>query len=160
MRYEVEGGFIKHTNIPAALADKNLSISYWNGIQWVRMGGTVNMSRQTISVATGFLGKFAITAIDISRFRVLSAEPNPFTPHRAPFDKVVFSLVNPDNERVALKIYDLTGAIVYNNEYPAGTVSFEWNGADRTGRPVEDGVYIYQVLAGDKAYTGTIILAK
>ena len=160
MRYEVEGGFIKHTNIPAALADKNLSISYWNGIQWVRMGGTVNMSRQTISVATGFLGKFAITAIDVSRFRILSAEPNPFTPHRAPFDKVVFSLVNPDNERVALKIYDLTGAIVYNNEYPAGTVNFEWNGADRTGRPVEDGVYIYQVQAGDKAYTGTIILAK
>ena len=72
----------------------------------------------------------------------------------------MFSLVNPDNERVALKIYDLTGAIVYNNEYPAGTVNFEWNGADRTGRPVEDGVYIYQVQAGDKAYTGTIILAK
>jgi len=160
MKYEVEGGFIKHTSIPAALASRNLSISYWNGIQWVRLGGVVDITRQTISVATDFTGKFAITALDVSKFTVLSAEPNPFTPHRAPFDKVVFSLVNPDNERVTLRIYDITGTLVYEKEYPAGTVSLEWKGIDRAGRFAEDGVYIYQVQAGEKSYTGTVILAK
>ena len=160
MRYEVENGFIKYTSIPAAFADKNLSISYWNGIQWVRLGGVVDASKQTVSVVADHLSKFAITALNISTFTVLSAEPNPFTPHNPPFDKVVFSFVNPDNEEVTLRIFDLTGTLVYAQSCGIGSINAEWKGVDVDGAVTEDGAYVYQIQVGKKFYTGTVILAK
>ena len=121
-----------------------------------------------ISVAVAVFGfifiravsRYAIMALDITAFKVISAEPNPFTPLNPPFDKVTFSFTNPDKEDVILRVFDITGTQFYIKEYTSGEVSVTWDGKDVNGTVGEDGVYVYQVQVGTQFYSGTVILAK
>jgi len=160
LHYAAPGGLLENTGISLADAAKYISIAYWNGIQWTRINGTVDAANQNITAIVTHLSRFAITATDVTSFRVLAAEPNPFTPLNPPYDKVTVSFANPNKYEVIFSIYDLTGTLFFTKTYTAGEIKIEWDGKDRNGNVGEDGIYIYQLQCGTQSYTGTMILAK
>jgi flagellar hook assembly protein FlgD len=64
---------------------------------------------------------------------------------------------------VTIRIFDVTGALVRRNLDASGVGvcnGMVWNGKDQAGMIVKGGIYIYQVEAGDKVVTGTVVVAK
>ena len=77
---------------------------------------------------------------------------NPFNPKT----RIKFSIA--DFELVNIKVYDALGnefATLVNEEKPAGTYEFEFNG---TGLP--SGIYFYQLKAGSFVKTKKMVLMK
>lgn len=90
-------------------------------------------------------------------FKVSQNYPNPFNPATT----IKYSL--PQGARVTICVYNELGQRViklFDGEQGAGEHRVEWNGADRSGRPVAAGVYFYRVVAGGKLKTKKMILLK
>ncbi len=83
--------------------------------------------------------------------------PNPFNPTTViPFDL-------PEKAHVTLMVYDITGREVVtlvDGEQTAGYRTVQWNGKDRTGMPVPNGVYIYTLKANSFNKSAKMILLK
>lgn len=78
--------------------------------------------------------------------------PNPFNP------KTTIRVAIPQNSKVSLKIYDVTGSEVttlVNQNLEAGYYNFEWNASQ-----FASGVYLYRVIAGDFVQTKKLVLLK
>lgn len=83
--------------------------------------------------------------------------PNPFNP------TTVISYSLPDNQQVALDIYDVTGRLVttlVNREQEAGRYRIQWDGRTAAGAGVASGLYIYRLRAGSFVQTKTMMLVK
>ncbi|OGC96565.1 MAG: hypothetical protein A2W25_00875 [candidate division Zixibacteria bacterium RBG_16_53_22] len=83
--------------------------------------------------------------------------PNPFNPST----KISFSLIRRGN--VTLSVYNLLGQKVLelvNQELEAGAHEVEWDGRDRSGKPVSSGLYFYKMQAGDFIDTKMMTLLK
>lgn len=83
--------------------------------------------------------------------------PNPFNPRTT----VYFELLQ--RERVSLKIYDVSGALVtvlVDESRPRGLHSVEWDGSDSAGHPVSSGVYFFQLLTRSLVSNQKAILLK
>jgi gliding motility-associated-like protein len=106
-------------------------------------------------------GKYAVKpAMNAVEFTVNRVVPNPFTPNNDGVnDMVNFYYDNPAGDEVQIKIYSLTGSCVKEITASAGVVPY-WDGSNSSNSKVEGGVYIYQILAGEKRKNGTVILAK
>jgi len=79
-------------------------------------------------------------------FRLYHNYPNPFNP----LTTIKFAI--PSNTKVSLKVYNLRGqeiADLVNKEMSSGVHEINWDGKDRYGRIVADGVYLYQLNAGN-----------
>ncbi|MCP4708473.1 MAG: T9SS type A sorting domain-containing protein [Planctomycetes bacterium] len=110
---------------------------------------------------------FEVTNLDIdsidemptgsSYFGLSQNYPNPFNP------VTMIRLNLPQKERVALRIYDVSGAFVktlFNNEREAGSHTFTWDGTDHDGHQVASGLYLYEVHAGNYHSAKRMILMK
>jgi hypothetical protein len=83
--------------------------------------------------------------------------PNPFNPSTV----IRYDLAAPAS--VALRIYDLHGALVKNLETgkkPAGRYEVGWNGENERGERVASGVYFYELRAGSFRQTRKMVLLK
>lgn len=70
--------------------------------------------------------------------------PNPFNP------TTTIRFDSPKASKVSLIIYDILGREVVrlvDEEKPGGYHQVVWNGKDRQGRAVSNGIYIYQIVA-------------
>lgn len=84
----------------------------------------------------------------------ISVGPNPFC------DRVTFVIHNLPSKMIQLKIYSTTGNCVHIDSIlqDGETVSqFIWNGKDQNGIKVKNGLYYYEISAGEKRHTGKII---
>lgn len=92
------------------------------------------------------------------RSRLLANTPNPFNPSTT----VRFELRSPS--RVRIDMYDATGSLVrtlVDESRGTGTHAVEWDGIDRTGRPVASGVYFARFqVEGALADTRKMMLLK
>ncbi|MBA7511631.1 hypothetical protein ES705_03627 [subsurface metagenome] len=163
LHYEVNDGKIGG-DIPASEAANRLAVYWFNGIEWIKLGGEVDKDRQIVTVRTKHLSKFAIKkTFNLAGFRVTSVWPKIFTPYGGGIHKTVkiyFEGADPD-EAVVGKIFDITGALVYDSLSRGDDEnSLVWNGRFRNGRMARSGIYIYQVESGGKVINGTIVLAK
>jgi len=82
------------------------------------------------------------------------AMPNPFGDNT----EIVFMLNS--NARVKVFIKDVRGdqQIQLLDKYlPEGQHSLKWQGCDASGKGLSPGIYFYQILAGEKVYTGKLI---
>ncbi len=161
--YEVNDGKIGD-DIPASEAANRLAIYWFNGIEWIKLGGEVDKDRQIVTVRTRHLSKFAIKkTFNLAGFRVTSVWPKIFTPYGGGIHKTVkiyFEGADPD-EVVVGKIFDITGALVYDSLSRGDDEnSLVWDGRFRNGRMARSGIYIYQVESRGKVINGTIVLAK
>jgi len=84
-------------------------------------------------------------AVQPIEFSVVGA--NPVVGHSA----VRFNL--PKSANVSLRVYSTSGALVrtlYNGQMPAGANAVNWNLQDNAGRPVGNGLYLYELAAGSQ----------
>lgn len=96
---------------------------------------------------------------DTKEGKKISVGPNPFTPGYPPYDKVVFVVDNPGNKNVTLQMYNLESRLVFKRDF-SPTETIYWDGRNSSGRNLQDGIYIYQVKIGSKAYNGKVVLAR
>ena len=66
-----------------------------------------------------------------------------------------------------MKIFDLTGKLVYEKNYSvgdtgtgAGAQEVEWNGKNMQGNKVRNGIYVCRIEAGSHSATFKIAVAK
>jgi hypothetical protein len=84
-------------------------------------------------------------------------------PHPNPLrTRTSISYALPSTRRVTMRIYDLTGrtlAELVNSDQSAGKYELVWDGADRAGRRVANGVYFYDFRAGGDRRSGKLLVA-
>ena len=83
--------------------------------------------------------------------------PNPFA------ETAVVEYQLPEATDVYLRIYDLSGKtvrVLVNENQEAGIQKTAWNGQSRSGAFVPNGVYFYELRAGENQALGKLILMK
>ncbi len=87
-----------------------------------------------------------------THYAMQPAYPNPFNP------ETQFSFTLPENNRVSLKIYDLSGRVVatlYDGWYPAGSYDATWSAST-----LPSGVYFARFEAGEVQQSQKLFLMK
>jgi len=91
-------------------------------------------------------------------------QPNPFTPLSADsrYNQITFpaSVVEGGEGVFSIRILDLEGDLVFEEEAGEGSKEIKWNGKDQNGEYVNSGIYIYQATMGNRYKIGSIIVAK
>ena len=83
--------------------------------------------------------------------------PNPFNPGTT----IQYSL--PEAGPVSLKVYDIAGQVVrhlVDQQQVAGSHQAVWDGLDASGAPTANGVYIYELKAGQYRALRKMLLIK
>ena len=142
---------------------KQVGLFWFNGVEWVKVGGTTDVLNNMCYIYVQKLGLYGIKlTTPAQEFTLNKVAPRIFTPEESSdiINKVRFYFENPDGNEVSIRIYDITGALVKRNlEKEADTIMY-WDGTDIDGNFVKTGIYIYQVEAGKKVKNGTIVVAK
>lgn len=105
-------------------------------------------------------GEFQVDQPDrvISSFRLVN---NPFSPNGDGIkDEVFFAYTLSVASKVTLKIYSLQGdevLTVFNAQQSAGEQSISWNGNDRSGSKVSNGLYIFRLEAEGADHRNDVI---
>ena len=64
---------------------------------------------------------------------------------------------------VSIKVYNILGqevAMLVNKQQLPGFYSVVWNGRNKVGKPISTGLYIYQVIIGDKVFHKKMTILK
>ena len=153
---------------------KQMSIYYYNGVEYLKMGGVVSSDNRTISSSINRYGTYQIReAFRASDFNVLSVEPKKIiTPNGDCInDFFTVRFDNPLDSSVTARIYDINGRNIGSmktidaNSQSCLTASSDssltWDGRDERGELMDAGVYVYQITTTEgKRFTGTIVIAK
>lgn len=159
--FKVSKENLKYTKLSSV---SNYGIFYFNGIEYVYIGGEFNSNDNTVSVFTNKTGIYKLKSFSIeSDFEITSIEPKKiFTPNKdGVYDEIKFRYINNTANQVTGEIYDVEGKFVNNMEikYDQGEY-LSWDGKDNSGNFTKKGIYIYQIKCGSKIKTGTIILVR
>ncbi|MBI4377297.1 MAG: gliding motility-associated C-terminal domain-containing protein, partial [Elusimicrobia bacterium] len=166
MRFERNAqGLVASAHVPLAKPE-DLSVFWYNGSKWLQLYGQLDASNQVLSVQTKYLGPYQLRAAE----RVGSFVFNPagltnrmLTPNGdGKNDTVVFTFDNPRFSEVTGKIFDVKGAFVasmYHDPTLDSNTTLVWDGKSN-GAVVPGGVYIYQIEAEGRNYTGTVVVVK
>lgn len=140
-----------------------LAIYWFNGVEWVKLGGEIDVLTGELYTYSRVLGQFAVRAAPLaSSFSLTKVAPRIFTPEEASttVNRARFYFENPGGGEVTIRIFDITGALVRRNlESESSNIMF-WNGKDQSGAAVKGGIYLYQIEAGEEIITGTVVVAK
>jgi len=140
-----------------------LAIYWYNGVEWVKLGGEIDVLTGELYTYSRVLGQFAVKAAPLaSEFALTKVAPRIFSPDEPDnnVNRARFYFENPDGGEVTIRIFDITGALVRRNLESEGANIMFWNGKDQSGALVRGGVYLYQMEATDKVITGTVVVAK
>lgn len=150
----------------ASYSAYDYAVYYFNGVEDVKLGGTVNPVSGSVSVVTRQTGLFKVKqVIRAQSFNITQTVPRKtFTPNGdGIWDEFNIIYENPEGLAIgSAKIYDLSGAEIANLR--AGTYNSEaslaWDGRRSGGDKAQAGIYVYQFKAGNKYYNGTVVLAR
>jgi fibronectin type 3 domain-containing protein len=157
------GGLIDKINVPAADAAGQLAIFRYNGVEWVKLGGDVDKTQQSVTIKLRTLSKYKLAqAARVPEFGVIQITPTKiFTPNNDGVnDTIEFFYENPANDSVVGKIFTVSGAFVSILDKGNTANSLVWDGKHEHADNADSGVYVYQIEAGNKKVSGTIILAR
>jgi hypothetical protein len=143
-----------------------LAIHWYNGLRWMRVGGTYNPLTRSYSIATARAGAYSLrTANTNTSFAVTGTQPDrTFTPNDDgwnDFFEVLYD--NPNNAHVRGKVFNTAGQFVADMTPGLSQNTLRWNGSTATGHPARSGVYIYVItVTGTESTThsGTCIVAR
>ena len=138
--------------------------------EWQLAGGEVDLVRQKVSLELNYISQFAVFQAVPPPELTARWSLNPFSPDGNGVADVTRLLI-PDsregdagNRELVVEIYDLHSKLVRTlisrSTVSSNSISVEWDGTDRTGRPVNIGPYIYQVRMGSRISNGVIVVAK
>ncbi|MFA5858854.1 MAG: FlgD immunoglobulin-like domain containing protein [Elusimicrobiota bacterium] len=156
-------GFVDDTNI----AEEMLGIFWYDGTAWRYLGGSIDTTRNTISVKITHLSIYAVFPVNTRNINANVYKPAEriFTPNTDGINDCIYfngiqnyyaSLsATASNEDKAVYIYNLANKNVrkLNN-------TDIWDGKDDNGNTVPSGVYIYQYKIDGKIISGTIVIAR
>lgn len=145
-----------------------LSLFWFNGVAWIKLGGTLNPAGHTLNVRSARLGGYQLRvsapaqAISLSKANVF---PGLFTPNGDGYnDRVYLILENPTNAGVTGEIFDLNGRFIATLLQPTQTpgigTTLSWGGKDSSGAVVPSGLYVYRIQGDGKIITGTVSVAR
>ncbi len=167
LTYEVENGHVKRApSVPEDRASERLALFWFNGLEWIKLGGEVDEGLHLVSIRSKRIGKYKIKeSLRASSFVIESIQPDKtFTPNGDGWnDYFEIQYANPKDGSVSGKIYDLRGALVAEMGEGAGEKTLMWDGKDGNGNPAPGGVYIYQIqVTGpeNKVINGTVVVAR
>src|SRR3989339_799819 len=142
--------------INGPLADPR--VYYWTGSGWSRDGiVVVSYTDASITFTTTHFTIFA--PIGALSSNVVRFGPNPYNPNSGAAAKIWYWL----DSAAATSIYivDLTGTIVWQNSWAAGVPggsagenNIDFDGKDKWGSVLGDGVYLYKIVQGGKIVGG------
>jgi len=144
-----DGGYILtgYTVQRGPLLNPNVGAGFWD--LWLIRFAPEVFSRQ--------LAMTESPGVYPSSYHLHQNYPNPFNP----ITTVKYDL--PDQSRVDITVYDILGrqvkTLVNGNQDP-GSKSIIWDATDNEGRPVNSGVYMYRIIAGDFEQTRRMMLVK
>ena len=138
--------------------------------EWQLAGGEVDLVRQKVSLELNYISRFAVFQAVPPPELTARWSLNPFSPDGNGVADVTRLLI-PDsresdagNRELVVEIYDLHSKLVRTlisrSTVSSNSISIEWDGTDRTGRPVNIGPYIYEVRMGSRISNGVIVVAK
>ncbi|MDH5174014.1 MAG: gliding motility-associated C-terminal domain-containing protein, partial [Elusimicrobiota bacterium] len=154
------------SSTPANRAAEQLALFWFNGLEWMKLGGEVDEAMHLVSIKSKRIGKYMIKeSLRASSFVIESIQPDKiFTPNGDGWnDYFEIQYANPKDGNVSGKIYDLKGALVAGMEKGANEDTLKWDGRDTSGNPAPGGVYIYQIeVTGpeNKVINGTVVVAR
>ena len=162
--YNVSGGIIgaPHlTSIQANQAADNLSLFWFNGVEWVKVGGNVDITQQTVSLKTKKGGKYQLRqSMKAVRFALAKVYPRIFTPNGDGWNDTANFMYEGNDTGITGKIFDINGAFVSDMSRGDTEDSLKWDGRNGDGQIVSSGIYIYQIEADKKVFNGTVVVAK
>ncbi len=166
LRYELGASSVIASGVTAAVpaTPGNLGVYWYNGTKWLQMYGRLDQTDQTLSLETKYLGIYQLRLVERAEgfgFDQAGVSNRFVTPNGdGKNDTVVFSYDNPRDVSVRARILDLRGRVVVS-ELPQGPVtnSRVWDGRG-AGIPVPSGVYLYQLEAEGRVYSGSIVILK
>ena len=106
---------------------------------------------QFIYIGTGAGNDIITNTVLISNY------PNPFNP----ITNIAYSIT--EIGKVTIEVYNLKGQLVktlVNEVKETGEYSINWNGTDKTNKPVSSGVYLYKMKSGNYTSSKKMILMK
>lgn len=141
------------------------SLYWYNGVTYVKVGGTLDSNAHTLSIKSSYLGTYQIRSTAQAESLVLdqaNVYPRLFTPNGDGFnDNVFFVLENPNNSSVSGDVFDLAGRFVAHLKPLNGIgTTLYWDGKDLNGIVVPSGAYLYKVQGEGKTFTGTVGVAR
>jgi gliding motility-associated-like protein len=167
LAYEVENGHVKRaSSVPADRASEQLALFWFNGLEWIKLGGEVDESLHQVMIKSKRIGKYMIKeSLRATLFVIEGIQPDKiFTPNGDGWnDYFEIQYANPKDGTVKGRIYDPRGALVAEMGKGATENSLRWEGKDRNGNPAPGGVYIYQIqVTGpeNKVINGTVVVAR
>ena len=143
---------------------------------WVRLGGTVNRSSGRISLDVQFDGRYALAiggtagsstplpGIPLSGVtmtpRIFS--PRQFSPSGGGASTLAIGFVLGQAGTADVRVFNRAGRLVNEvarGEFAAGSNLVRWDGRDRAGSAVPEGLYVVTVDALGKQLRNTVIVA-
>ena len=152
----------------SGVTPQDLSLYWFNGVTWVRIGGSLDTLQQVVKTKSSFLGSYQLraqagsTSLSLSQGNVY---PRLFTPNGDGLnDRVYFVLENPNGSSVAGEILDKEGrhvrALPPSSLQTGIGTTLTWDGKDDHGVVVRGGVYIYKITGEGKTFTGAVGVAR
>jgi len=113
-----------------------------------------NMIRATVATLSTFV--VALPSFPASSLRDVKVYPNPFKPDKG-HDKITFEGLE---NNVTIRIYKITGELVYEKEHSATDGYEYWSVTNVYGRPLASGVYIYVIEGSGEKAIGKIAIIR
>jgi gliding motility-associated-like protein len=135
---------------------------YWfNGVEWIKAGGTVDEASHTVRLTTSRMGRYQIRpAVPNLAGELIRVYPQTFTPNGDGWnDKVVFEVENPAHLSVEGHIYDVRGTRVGSLSPFIKDNTFMWDGL-RDGQWVPGGIYFYRIEIGGQTKDGSLVVVR
>lgn len=162
--YDISNGVVRTPSmapIPENQAKDNLSLFWFNGVEWVKIGGEVDTAQQTVSIKTKKGGKYQVRqSMRAAGFTLSKVYPRVFTPNGDGWNDVTNFIYEGNDSGLSGKIFDINGAYISDMLKGDTESSLKWDGKNSSGKTVSSGIYIYQIEAGGKVFNGTVVVAK
>ncbi|PKM99485.1 MAG: hypothetical protein CVU78_06060 [Elusimicrobia bacterium HGW-Elusimicrobia-2] len=145
----------------------SLALVWFNGVEWVKIGGEVNTAENCVRILTDKLGSYQLrVAPRATAFSVIDGPiPKIFTPNGDNLnDECSFYYDNPNSFAPSGEVFDIRGRKVSDMKFGGTSSSVSgslvWDGKNSGGQYVSPGVYIWQIKAEGKVYNGTVVVAR
>ena len=152
--------FVPQVSVPSS---QDMGVFWFNGKGWFKLYGSVSSGSQSVWLNSSAFGRYQVRQLE--RTQDFTFDPSTLTQrfltpngdHKN--DNIIFKVSNPAAVEVTGKIFDVRGAFVSDMPYDLATDTLLWDGKSN-GVVVPGGVYIYQIQAEGKTFTGTVVVIR